>query len=270
VGGKRRLAKHIIGAFPPHKLYVEVFGGSGAILFAKDPSPIEIYNDFDSSLFNVFQCVKDREKMEQMRDILSLKLYGKEESRLSFIEKDNEEDPVKRAAAWLHCLMTVYGNKIATGVNWSMSLNKNQTTHNVPTRVLAYLAMIDRLPEIHSRLRTVQIENASFETLIPQYDAEDAVFYVDPPYVTETRDEKLYTKELRQRDHHNLLRLLLDLKGSAVYSGYVHPTMRILETNGWTRKDIDVISPLTNPLIFGEQRGKTESIWISPRLSFSD
>jgi DNA adenine methylase len=271
-GGKGRLAKYILPAMPPHRTYVEVFGGSGAILFAKEPSDIEVYNDFDSSLTNVYRCVRDPEKMEKLRDALQLKLYSKVESEENYYLKETLEDPIERAAAWLHCLYTIYGGDISGG--WSWAYDHTRMSRHMGAKVSAYLSMIERFPQVHARLQTVQIENDSFENIIPRYDTPETLFYVDPPYITETRKKVLYNKELRQRDHHTLLRLLLDMKGSAIYSGYVHPTLRLLESNGWQRKDVEVFTtiPDTHKInkLENVERKRVESIWISPGLTFGD
>ena len=37
-GGKFYMANKIIDIFPEHKVFVEVFGGSGQLTFAKEPS----------------------------------------------------------------------------------------------------------------------------------------------------------------------------------------------------------------------------------------
>jgi DNA adenine methylase len=58
MGGKHRLRKEIIKRLPQHTCYVEVFGGAGWVLFGKDPSPVEVYNDIDGELVNFFRVVK--------------------------------------------------------------------------------------------------------------------------------------------------------------------------------------------------------------------
>ena len=42
--------------------YIEVFGGGGWVLFGKPPDDrcMEIYNDYNSNLANLFYCVKNR------------------------------------------------------------------------------------------------------------------------------------------------------------------------------------------------------------------
>ena len=59
-GGKMRLAKRIVPLLPPHTTYVEPFGGGAAVLFAKPPSPVEVYNDLDGGLVNFFRVLRNR------------------------------------------------------------------------------------------------------------------------------------------------------------------------------------------------------------------
>lgn len=42
VGGKSKLVNKLIPLIPSHKCYVEVFGGAGGMLFAKEPSTVEM------------------------------------------------------------------------------------------------------------------------------------------------------------------------------------------------------------------------------------
>lgn len=46
--------------FPKHKGYVEAFGGSGYMLFAKEPSKWEVLNDFDGKLMNFWSVIMTR------------------------------------------------------------------------------------------------------------------------------------------------------------------------------------------------------------------
>jgi len=76
-GGKQRIAADIIPFFPAHRTYVEVFGGTGAVLLQKEPSPVEVYNDLNGALVNMFRVVRD--KPEELDELLKLTLYAKEE-----------------------------------------------------------------------------------------------------------------------------------------------------------------------------------------------
>ena len=60
VGGKSRLAQWIITHFPGHRIYVEVFGGGGHVLFQKPVSEKEVYNDLDGDVTNLMEVLRDR------------------------------------------------------------------------------------------------------------------------------------------------------------------------------------------------------------------
>lgn len=58
IGGKRRLAKHILPLFPAHECYVEPFCGAAALYFLKTPGKIEVINDINGELVNLYRVVK--------------------------------------------------------------------------------------------------------------------------------------------------------------------------------------------------------------------
>ena len=58
IGGKRRLADYLIPRFPRHTCYVEVFAGGAALYFLKNPSKVEVINDVNGELVNLYRVVK--------------------------------------------------------------------------------------------------------------------------------------------------------------------------------------------------------------------
>ena len=58
MGGKRRLAKHILPLFPKHSCYIEPFAGGAALFFMKKPSEVEVLNDVNGELINMYRVVK--------------------------------------------------------------------------------------------------------------------------------------------------------------------------------------------------------------------
>ena len=55
-GGKSspKIKKAILAALPPHRFYVEPFGGGASILLAKTPAEVEVYNDVNRGVVNFF------------------------------------------------------------------------------------------------------------------------------------------------------------------------------------------------------------------------
>ncbi|CRL45672.1 DNA adenine methylase [Sodalis glossinidius str. 'morsitans'] len=58
VGGKRRLIKQILPHFPAHQCYVEPFCGGASLFFSKPPSKVEVLNDINGELMNLYRVVK--------------------------------------------------------------------------------------------------------------------------------------------------------------------------------------------------------------------
>lgn len=54
LGGKGLIVAKLLPLIPPHRIYVEPFGGGANLLLAKEPSLVEVYNDLDSGLVNFF------------------------------------------------------------------------------------------------------------------------------------------------------------------------------------------------------------------------
>ena len=80
VGGKKALRDLIYLRMPKHyDRYIEVFGGGGWVLFGKPPDKcMEVYNDFNSNLANLFYCVKER-PMALLRELSFLPLNSRDE-----------------------------------------------------------------------------------------------------------------------------------------------------------------------------------------------
>lgn len=58
IGGKRRLAKHILPLYPAHECYAEPFAGAAAMYFMKEPVRAEVLNDINGDLVNLYRVVK--------------------------------------------------------------------------------------------------------------------------------------------------------------------------------------------------------------------
>src|ERR1700743_1891459 len=76
-GSKSKIALQICNDLPPHNCWVEVFCGSAALTISKAKAPIEIINDVDSEIFNLFQQLRDNYK--QLVRLIELTPYAEQE-----------------------------------------------------------------------------------------------------------------------------------------------------------------------------------------------
>ena len=258
-GGKIKLAPYIVPLLPPHETYVEIFGGSGAVLFAKEPSKVEIYNDLDKDMFNFYQVVRD--KGRDLRDSLRLTLFSRDEFESAKEDFEQIQDPVERARRF-SVLMTQSID--ACGKSWSRSGKRNGGK--------PFLDYVERIAWAAQRLRHVQIENTDCRKLILDLDGPNVLFYADRPYVHDARTEsKAYKHEMSEDDHKELLELLCSVQGMVVLSGYDDPLYNQALTD-WERHEIEVpnYAAVKRNGGNGSKRSRnTEIIWLNPKAAMA-
>lgn len=198
VGGKKALRKIILEQFPAeYGRYIEVFGGAGWILFAEErKAGLEVYNDADGRLANLFRCVKYHP------DALQKELEWILNSREQF--SDAREDPrgltdIQRAARFFVLIKESFG--------------VDCRSFGVRAKDLARATQY--LQEVSKRLRLVVIEHLDFERVLKTYDRPDALFYLDPPYFNA---EKYYAVSFGAEDHMRLHDVLSRIKGRFILS----------------------------------------------------
>ena len=198
IGGKKLLRKEIIARFPEeYGRYVEVFGGAGWVLFGREPETgqLEVFNDANGDLVNLFRCVKyHAEAVQQELDWML-------QSREIFLQCFNQrgETDIQRAARYFYQIKESFGCDTRTFATAPKPL----------INATAYLV------KVRERLQHVVIENLDFERLLKVYDRPDALFYLDPPY---HGTEKYYSTQFSQADHERLKGALESVKGKWVLS----------------------------------------------------
>ncbi|MGC2424191.1 MAG: DNA adenine methylase [Nitrospirota bacterium] len=219
VGGKKRLAKDIVALLPAERnSYIEVFGGGGKVLFAKDKlaGEVEVYNDIHSDLVNLFEIVREKLPVFKRRQYFLLSSREEYKSFLKQYKDGKFKDDIDRAIAFYVLVKTSFGAGVTTG--WGFS----------KVRPPKYPACLDDLGKVRERLVRVYIENLSFEKLIPKYDRPDAVFYCDPPYYITLEKPGYYRHELTVEDHAKLRDILSGIQGKVIVSYDDHPEVRKL------------------------------------------
>lgn len=194
------LRKTIVENFPDqgsYNRYIEVFGGAGWVLFGKDKhAEMEIYNDINGELVNLFRVIKCHP------DALQKELEWIMMSREQFfdsIQVVRGLTDIQRAARFWVAIKESFGSDCR-----SFGCRKRNLISAV-----GYLKMVS------DRLNGVIIENVDFERLIRTYDRPDALFYLDPPYYNA---EHYYPDRFQPEDHGRLKRSLDNIKGKFILS----------------------------------------------------
>ena len=261
----------LIPMFPPHKVYVEVFGGAGSMLLAKPPSAMEVYNDLNSGLCDFFRVTSDPKLFDAFYRRVGVLPSSRELYYQCCEEWEKQKDIVERVWRWYVVGRQSFGGLF--GSSWGFSAGS--ISNRMSTTVQTWIGALASLPELHSRLQRVQVENNDFRKILKTYDSPDTFFYCDPPYVTESRKtETVYKHEMTDRDHKALVHMLLNLQGTAMLSGYANPIYAKLEQSGWARKDWNTVcfvagrvknSNLQGAGAATKNQKRVESVWVSPR-----
>jgi len=209
------------------------------VLFGRQPDfkGMEVYNDFNGNLTNLFYCVKSR-TMSFLRELGFLPLnsrhefgvlrrffekgefdteYLKEELELAqrhlpepeyeeikaILLENAEPSDVWRAAAFFKLIRYSY----ASGLT-SYGSQPHDIRSNFPL-----------IEQAHRRLAKVVVENKDFEKLIEQYDRPVSFFYCDPPYFeTESYYKNVGEDGFTEKDHIRLRDALMKAQGKFLLS----------------------------------------------------
>ncbi len=227
----------IIGLMPQHHIYCEAFGGGAQVLFAKPFSNVEYHNDLDSGLVHFFRVLRDAVLGKELHRRLDLTPYSRQEYTDCLRSWDEQEDPVEKALRWFvvarQSFSGIFGN------SWGLTVNSS--ANGMSAGASRWQSAIELLHEAARRLLRVTVEHLDFRRLLKIYDTPDTLFYLDPPYVPETRKGGKYTHEMTKDDHHDLVDMVLQLKGMVILSGYDNPVYAPLLEHGWSRERYNAI-----------------------------
>jgi len=243
VGSKRQLRDTIISMIPEHTCYVEPFMGAASVYFGKEPSTVEVINDRNNllvNLFNVLQkephafydrlwfCLTSRITFRE----ISLKLFG--------IESESILSDIDKAVFFYYHIQNAFGGKYGGTFGFSKL--------RPPSKMISY----DTIINIKERLANTYIENADYGEVLRRYDGPSTFIYCDPPY-TMTDKAGYYKFGFRSEDHVKLKDRLELLQGKWVLSYDNSETIRHLY------KDFKIIE--TEPVTYslrGKPQKKTE------------
>lgn len=252
-GGKGKQLGDLLPLIPRTRIYCEPFGGGASVLLNRERSEVEVYNDLDGALVNLFEVVRG-DDFPRFQRILDYTPYSREEFErcLSF---EGIADPVNRAAAFYTVVnQSISGKRLARKGDWARG-----RLDNLAERWFDRHAKLDW---IHARIKYVQIECRDALDILQEWDTEETCFYCDPPYILDTRKQKkYYAVEPGDEYHNQLVDVLLQCKGSVVLSGYDHPIYHRLNDEGWWTDEYGAKAIMEVTKKGEEKRKRTEIVY---------
>jgi DNA adenine methylase len=210
IGGKRRLADTLLRRFPPHTCYVELFAGGAALFFLRQPAEVEVLNDVNGELINLYRVVQRH--LEEFVRQFKWALSSREVFRWLQDTPPHTLTDIQRAARFYYLQQFAFGGKV-TGQTWG-------TATTAPP--LNLLRIEETLSAAHLRLASAYIEHLDWGRCIEVYDRPHTLFYADPPYwKTEG-----YGVPFAWTEYERLAQCMASLKGKAVVSLNDHPDIR--------------------------------------------
>ncbi|MGN0979407.1 MAG: DNA adenine methylase [Candidatus Avoscillospira sp.] len=239
IGGKEKLAPYVRQVLPPNpKVYVEPFGGSGAILLGLPASKtrIDVYNDFSADLVNLFLCVRDR-LLALLKELGHLPLHSRAEfecikavlrrdqdmtryfsnlqTELEITETEFPPDQAEELREILQGQAELYNVKRAAAFFRLGRGSFNGTFSSFAIKPVDIRAFFKLIADANERLQNVVIENKDAVQLIQDMDGKGVTFYCDPPYY---QAEQHYEVEFTKQDHIRLHDVLNHCSGNVIVS----------------------------------------------------
>lgn len=221
MGGKRRLAKHILPLIPAHECYVEPFCGAAAILFMKEPSRVEVINDANGELANLYRVIKHHlaEFVSQFRHAL----VSRQMFEWHKLERPETLTDIQRASRFFYLQKMAFGGRVH-GQTFG-------TATTAPPR-LNLLRLEEDLSQAHLRLSRVFVEHLDWADCMTRYDRAHTVFYLDPPY----HETAGYGGDFGRAEYESLVERFGQMKGKAILSINDHPEVRSWFAGHWAQQ----------------------------------
>lgn len=234
-GEKHNICDWIISHFPENyeeMTYLEPFCGSANVFLNKKKSKLEILNDTDKNIIQVYYALRDEPK-EFYKRLSHYKCCDSTFSKL--LKKTEFEDYLDEAVnEFMLNNMSRNGLKKLFG-------GKTQKT---------WKGTIKNIFDVSERLSDSFIFNKPSLEIIQNFNQQDVLLYCNPPYLIETRDsQNVYNSDMLPEAHIKLSHILNNFKGKVLLSGCVSPLYKRLYKNWNLNKKR------------GEKNQKTESLW---------
>ena len=211
MGGKRRLAKFILPKIENYRTYVEPFCGGASLFFMKTPSKVEVINDLNGELVNLYRVI--RHHKEELIKQFEWQLISRE----SFDNLKNTNPStltdIQRAARFYVLIKMGFGGRVTKP---SFGAGKTRASGFNPST-------LERdIEAAHKRMAQTIIENRPWHECVPHYDTVDTCFYLDPPYWQTAG----YGCDFPFEEYERMAEFMRAIKGRMVISINDHPDIR--------------------------------------------
>lgn len=211
IGGKRRLASQILPLFPEHRCYVEPFCGAAALFFVKEPSKVEVLNDFNGDLVTLYRVVQ-----HHLEEFVRHYKWALTSRQMYEWMKETPPDTlteIQRAARFFYLQKLGFGGKVESPTFGTATLAKGR---------LNLMRLEEDLSAVHLRLHQVTIERLDWAVCVERYDRPHTLFYMDPPYY----GTEGYGVPFELGEYERMAGLMRTMQGKAIVSVNDIPEMR--------------------------------------------
>ena len=220
VGGKSKLSKYINSKIPVHKIYIEPFVGGGAVFFEKGESEVEVVNDLDTDIYNIYK---------------DMKAVGDQMINKDFQANRDKFNRFKNQKTFNSKTERLYRN-----LYLSFNSYRGDRKNFIGEKEIAYrgdgnIGRKYKSTDYKDRLKNVIIKNNDWKTIVKKYDSKDSFFYLDPPY-SMAKDNNDYTNNDVTIDE--LYNTLKNIKGKFLLSYDFNPDIK-KKFSGFNKKIVN-------------------------------
>ncbi len=210
------------------------FFGGGSVLLNKSPNGIsEVVNDVHTELTNFWRILQQERQFKKFIRLVEAIPFSQVEWQDAHTAAN---DPVRNAVNFfIRCRQSRAGK-----LNCFATLSRNRTRRQMNEQASSWLTAVEGLQDVSERLKRVVVLNEDATKVIRSQDGPNTLFYLDPPYLHETRvSTEDYDHEMSTTQHIALLETILSCKGKVLLSGYPNELYdKYLKK--WSIRDIEI------------------------------
>lgn len=187
-----------------------MFAGGAALYFMRPPADVEVLNDVNGDLVNLYRVVKNH--LEEFVRQFKWALSSREVFKWTQATPPQVLTDIQRAARFFYLQQQAFGGRVS-GQSWG-------TATTAPP--INLLRIEENLSAAHLRLVGAYIENLDWAACIDRYDRPHSLFYLDPPYW----QTEGYGVPFEWIEYERMAERLRSIKGKAIVSLNDHPAIR--------------------------------------------